>query len=645
MTEYPEADGRVPGEKTGPQDAQQHAGSPGSAAPAMAGEVPGPGGERQGAWSGDDWAFPGQGFPAEDPSGGWLPPGAGPAEPPGGWAGTGFGVPDGLAGGIYDSQDAPGGGWPGAGQWLEDPSGRWQGQSWPQGSEGYAGAGDPAGPGFPLAGPAGSRPGENPGAGGTTGWQVPEMPGQAASGQLHGQPWSAQPQDAQQGPRAAVPGAWDGQGPHSGWRPPAQARGAQPWRGPAHRAGRRPGRGPSRLAIVVAVVVAVVVVMILIVVARALLAGKAHDEPAAAPAAGGPSAAAAFPGYPGRHGAEDVAALSSAGGTQVAVGTADDRPAIWHRAGSGPWSLLAAGPVTMLPAGTALDGVAHGPAGWLATGNPPHGGTWQQPVVLASADGTTWQSASAAAFAGTGISLNAAAASGAGYVIVGSQTLWGVPYDAMWWSADLRHWTRGGDTIAATVSSPGSGMRDSVIYAVTAVPAGGFVAVGTHNGCHTAWVTTDGTHWTSYDIPKPPGTHDPVLRQVAVAQGVIMAAGDIATPAGRYPLAVVSTDGGKSWKATTLGGPGTYGGPQGTVTALAAGHSGFIAEGLSGPPGAQRAVTWTSRDGSTWSAAAPVGGGTRQVTALDPDGTSITRVSQVPGSGGDRAVSTAVTAP
>jgi hypothetical protein len=44
---------------------------------------------------------------------------------------------------------------------------------------------------------------------------------------------------------------------------------------------------------------------------------------------------------------------------------------------------------------------------------------------------------------------------------------------------------------------------------------------------------------------------------------------------------------------------------------------GFVAAGLAGPAGAQRAVTWTSPDGFTWSAAAPLtAAGTSEVTAL-----------------------------
>ena len=124
-------------------------------------------------------------------------------------------------------------------------------------------------------------------------------------------------------------------------------------------------------------------------------------------------------------------------------------------------------------------------------------------------------------------------------------------------------------------------MSDSKIFAVAAT-ATGFVAVGTHNGCHTAWVTADGLHWKSYDIPKPTGTTDPLLNRVTVTGSTVVAAGDIGVNGGRIPLMVVSTDGGVHWQATTIGGYGAFTGPQGTVTALASDGSGFTAAGLAG---------------------------------------------------------------
>jgi hypothetical protein len=368
------------------------------------------------------------------------------------------------------------------------------------------------------------------------------------------------------------------------------------------------------------------------------------------PAAAGPvvkkTAAAAqtggtFPGYPGRQGSVQVNSVATDGAVEVAVGSADGHAALWRRDGSGSWTLLRNRPA--LPESTIMTSVAHGSAGWLAVGNLSSTGqqstanlasTGQQPAVLTSKDGVTWQSAPGGAFTGPGFTVNAAAANSSfGYVIVGEQLKNGVPVDAMWFTSDLVNWTRGGDTIASTVSSISSGMTDSKIFAVTATP-GGWVAAGSHNGCHTAWVTSDGRHWLSYDIPKPGGSQDPLLSHVAAVGNTVVAAGDLGVHGGRIPLIVVSADGGVHWQGTAIGGSGAFAGPQGTVTALTTVGTGFIAAGLEGPPGAQHAVTWTSPDGITWSAAVPAGTGTQEITVLASSGASVTRISSVTSPGG-----------
>jgi len=441
----------------------------------------------------------------------------------------------------------------------------------------------------------------------------------------------------------------------------------QPWENEPDRPilrGRRPRR-TGRVWQAARVGVPVVLIAAVGGGALVLLTGKAHEvlsstgslgpdspppaivTPAGKDAAAGTSAA--FPGYPGLRGTVLVTSMATDGTTQLAVGSADGHAALWRRVGSGPWTLLRNRPG--LPTGTVLTGIAHGAAGWLAVGNLDTSGqpstatlasAGQQPVVLTSKDGVTWQSAIGnTAFSGPGFTVNAVAASSIGYVIVGEQILHGQPVDAMWFTPDLVSWERGGDTIASTVSSLSSGMSDSKIYAVAATEAG-FVAVGTHNGCHTAWVTTDGHDWRSYDIPKPTGSQDPLLNRVAVTGDTVVAAGDLGTSSGRIPLIVVSTDGGVHWKMTAIGFYSAFKGPQGTVTALTADGSGFVAAGLSGPPGGQHAVTWTSRDGSTWSAATPAGQGTQQITALAATASPGSSIASVTKAG---TMSVEVTAP
>jgi hypothetical protein len=198
-------------------------------------------------------------------------------------------------------------------------------------------------------------------------------------------------------------------------------------------------------------------------------------------------------------------------------------------------------------------------------------------------------------------------------------------------------WTRGGDTIASTLSTPGSGMADSKIFAVAAGP-NGFVGVGTHNDCHTAWVSSDGQHWLSYDIPKPVGSQNPLLNHVAVLGDVVVASGDLGVGGGRIPLVVVSKDGGVHWQATPIGNYGAYKGPQGTVTALTSDETGFLAAGLIGPASTRQAVTWTSPDGVNWSAAAPAGSGTQQITALAAGGGAVSSIATVTAKYGTQSV-------
>jgi len=240
-------------------------------------------------------------------------------------------------------------------------------------------------------------------------------------------------------------------------------------------------------------------------------------------------------------------------------------------------------------------------------------------------------------FTSASLNVASAAASATGYVVVGSQVVNGVHYAAMWSSPDLKTWARDGNTIMSTVSSMSSGLAHSWVNGVTATPAG-FLAVGDHNGCHTAWMSSDGQHWRSWDIAKPAGTNSPSLREVAIRGSVAVAAGDIGAGMGRFPLVVVSADGGMHWQTTMLGGPGSFSGPQGTVTALTADGAGFLAAGLEGPPGAQRAVTWTSADGITWSAPVPAGKGTREITVLSSVGGTVTRISSISGPRGAQSV-------
>jgi len=91
---------------------------------------------------------------------------------------------------------------------------------------------------------------------------------------------------------------------------------------------------------------------------------------------------------------------------------------------------------------------------------------------------------------------------------------------------------------------------------------------------------------------------------------------------------VVSKDDGWHWHQIVLSAPGGLG----SVLALSAAGHGFVAAGQAGPAAAPRAVTWSSPDGRSWSAATAAGSGASQITALTAsDGTVSGAAQQGPG--------------
>ena len=408
------------------------------------------------------------------------------------------------------------------------------------------------------------------------------------------------------------------------------------WQGSVRQASRAPGApgapGPRMTAAgrrrawqVVRVGVPAAVLVTVGAVALMMLTGKTNEMLASrgsqsaqsaqsAPDAGG--SPAAFAGYPGQHGTVMVNSIAAAGGIRLAVGAADGHPAIWRRAADGSWTLISASSsaVSQRPGTDSLLSVAHGPAGWIAVGAADSQGS-QQPVVLTSADGATWQAVNSTAFTAPGISVMGVTAGRSGYVVVGKQVSNGRTFAAMWWSADLRNWTGGSN------GGLDGRLESSAVYAVGAT-ATGFVAAGTHGGCHTIWTSADGKNWSVYDVPRPPGATDALLQQVAVNGTRVVTAGYVVDKAGDAPVVVVSADGGKTWKQILLTAPGGVG----AVSTLTAAGNGFVAAGVTGPAGAQHAVTWSSPDGITWSAATPVSAG--QITALSAVGSTVSGTAQ-----------------
>ena len=303
----------------------------------------------------------------------------------------------------------------------------------------------------------------------------------------------------------------------------------------------------------------------------------------------------------------------SPAGTMVAVGSADGYPAIWQSTPGGAWRLVTSlSLVAAYPGLTALTSVTYGSSGWLAVGVPG-------PVVLTSADGTTWQRARGDIEKDLGqVSAAAVAAGPAGYSVVGRPAGPGSASVAdVWWSPNLTSWTKAQDM--NVMSGP------IQVLAVAADPYG-FVSAGSHDNQPAVWTTSDGKLWTTIDLALPDGASSAMLQQIAVNGNHVVALGQEIKAGSAVAFAEQSSDGGASWRQVPFSPPG----PNTVITALTADSSGFTAAGQYGEPGQQTVVTWTSGTGLAWTPAQVSGlrgGGSQALTALVSSGSAVTGIA------------------
>jgi hypothetical protein len=333
--------------------------------------------------------------------------------------------------------------------------------------------------------------------------------------------------------------------------------------------------------------------------------------------AGTPVDLAAIPGdlFP----QQAVNAVAAGQGLDVAVGSANGRPAVWVAAPGGAWSpAVGATAAVFGRQGLAtLSGVTAGGDGWLAVGGPVAGAP-PHPIVVSSADGRTWRTMDGAkAFAVPGATTNAAASDGRGYVIVGDRLSHGHPVAAAWWSPGPGNWNPAGDAHKGALE--GSGAATSML-AVTAGPSG-YVAVGADGASPAVWTSPDGRAWRLADLPVPPGAGSAVLRYVTVSGGRIVVAGTVAGTAGTAALFAVSADGGNTWAQTQVPLPGG----NGAITGLTSTASGFVAAATAGAPGAFDVVVLRSADATAWqritlAGTGLSGPGVQEITALTTSG-------------------------
>jgi hypothetical protein len=348
-----------------------------------------------------------------------------------------------------------------------------------------------------------------------------------------------------------------------------------------------------------------------------------------------------------------VNGVAAQGSTQVAVGSANGFPAAWTSVNGGSSWTRATGatPAVLSRAGTQqLTSVTHGIMGWLAVGGVTASAA-QHPVVVVSADGSSWQAADGErVFGAPGLFTEQAAANGRGYVIVGRQKIRQVrsgrtvsvrTVAAAWWSAGLSGWQRAGDAPSAGGAGALDGAGARQMVAVTASSAG-FVAAGSHGDQPSAWTSADGGRtWRQADLPLPVGSTRAVLEHVASTGRVVAAVGTAVTATGRrVPFAASSSNGGASWVESALPVPAGLT----SVTALAAAGGTFTATGTYGStPGHQDVVVWTSPNGVSWRAAEPAGQGLtgpgiQAITSLAVSGSTLTGVGFTASPAGEQPV-------
>ena len=264
-------------------------------------------------------------------------------------------------------------------------------------------------------------------------------------------------------------------------------------------------------------------------------------------------ASATLSGYPGQRGTVTVASMqrSAASPWPSARPTATRRSGGGPRAAPGRWSRPP--PWARSPAGRAWPRWRTARRAGSPSAPPPTAGR-REPLVLASADGVTWQPVPPwRALAGRGTEFLGIAAGHCGYVAVGRQMVGGRIFAVLWYSADLRSWTLGSN------GGLDGRLSASTVNAVAAT-AGGFVAVGSHGAGQVIWISADGQHW-SLDQCDPAlrgGQRDAHARSRPAAPRWSRPV-TRATPDGDIPVVVASADGGAQWRQIVLPAAGALG--------------------------------------------------------------------------------------
>jgi hypothetical protein len=293
--------------------------------------------------------------------------------------------------------------------------------------------------------------------------------------------------------------------------------------------------------------------------------------------------------------ARETAGVAGSGGTFVAVGSANGDAGLWTSTDAGAgWTAKSLPDLLGGPGRQALTDVVHGPGGWLAVGSTMTDPAVTRPLLVTSPDARSWRAGPEIKVARDHFLLapRVAAAGPKGYVLAGEDRTATGSQPALWFSADLKRFTR---------SSPGSmpgGGAGTRVTDVAATP-NGFVAVGGSGPADRetgiVWVSPDGLNWTAKGRVLPEGARSAGLRHVVSTKAGIVAIGVARTGDGALPFAARSTDGGARWEYAWLPVEDAA-----TVLGVAATGEGIVAVGSDGAPGEGDSAVWTSGDGLAW---------------------------------------------
>ncbi|WP_203883585.1 hypothetical protein [Planotetraspora kaengkrachanensis] len=331
------------------------------------------------------------------------------------------------------------------------------------------------------------------------------------------------------------------------------------------------------------------------------------------------------------HLARDTADVAVSGGAFVAVGSANGDAAIWTSGNNGAnWTDARLSALLGGRGRQALTSVAHGPKGWLAVGSTMTDPAVTRPLLVTSSDGRSWKAGPefevpAGHFL---VAPRLVAAGPKGYVLAGDDRSATGVVPALWFSPDLKRFTR---VPATGMPAGGAGVR---LAAVTATPSG-FMAVGGSGGADletgVVWVSSDGLRWTPASRVIPDGARSAGLRQVVATGSGVVAIGTAVTDEGVRPFSVVSADNGAHWEYGTLPADETA-----VVLDLVAAGGGLVAVGSHGPAGEGDSAAWISEDGLAWTRQALTqdglgGAGTQWLGAVAVSGTRVLAIGRSTG--------------